>query len=214
MTKRMTQFTKLAWFGGLVIWSATLLAAPEESGPQVAGNGGSQKAVSPAEAVKSNGDYRVGSADVINVAVWREPEVSTTVVVRPDGKISVPLIKDLSVAGMTTMEIQAVVEEELFPFLNSPNVTVTVREINSKNVYVIGEVGSPGVYVIKQPTTVLQILTQAGGLRLFAKKNSVYVLRVENGDQQRFPFKYKEVLKGKNMEQNIFLKPGDTIVVP
>ena len=168
---------------------------------------------SPAESMGGK-DYRVGPGDMIEVSVWKEPAASTTVVVRPDGKLSLPLVNDLAVSGMTPMEIQALVEKKLEPFISVPSVTVIVRQILSKKIYVIGQVGSPGAYLMTQPVTILQILTQAGGLRQFAKSKSIYVLRTENGKQQKLPFNYEEVLEGKRIEQDIPLQAGDTVVVP
>jgi len=167
-----------------------------------------------ADEVLGGKDYRVGPGDLIEVSVWREPAASTTVVIRPDGKLSLPLVNDLAVSGMTPMEIQALVEKKLEPFISVPSVTIIVRQILSKKVYVIGQVGSPGAYLLTQPMTILQILTQAGGLRQFAKSKSIYVLRTENGKQQKLPFNYEEVLEGKRIEQDIPLQAGDTIVVP
>ena len=191
------------------LWPGTILARSEKADASVPSTAKSE----PAQPALSE-DFRVGPGDVIEVSVWREPEASTTVVVRPDGKISLPLVNDLFVSGQTPMEIQQRVIEQLSPFINSPNVTIIVRQILSKKVYVIGEVHGTGAYQITQPTTILQILTQAGGLRPFAKEKSIYVLRTENGKQERFPFNYKDVVRGKNIEQNILLEPGDTIVVP
>jgi polysaccharide export outer membrane protein len=159
-------------------------------------------------------EYRVGAGDVLTVSVWKEPDVSGDVVVRPDGKISLPLIHDLHVADKTPTAITEEIVKGLSPYINTPLVTVTVREVRSKVVYVIGEVGRPGQYPVFAPTTVLQLLTQAGGLSEFAKTKSIYVLRTNNGRQERFPFNYKDVVDGKNIEQNIVLKPGDTVVVP
>jgi polysaccharide export outer membrane protein len=159
-------------------------------------------------------DYQVGPGDVLYVSVWKEPDASGTVVVRPDGKISLSLINDLSVDGKTPAEIQEVVTEKISPFINSPNVTVSVREIHSKKVFVLGQVGHTGSYQIGQPTTVLQILTEAGGLQPFAKQKSIYVLRTQNGQQKKIPFNYKEVVQGKKVDQNIVLQPGDEVVVP
>ena len=165
-------------------------------------------------AVDVGSDYRVGSGDVLDILVWKEPEASSTVPIRPDGKISLPLINDLEVTGKTPLEIQAIVTEKLSPYIKSPNVTVTVRAVNSKKVYLVGEVGGAGAHQLMGPTTVLQMLTEAGGLRPFAKEKDIYILRLTNGKQQRFRFNYKDAIQGKKMEQNIFLEPGDTIVVP
>ena len=160
-------------------------------------------------------DYRVGPGDILEISVWKEPDASSpSVLVRPDGKISMPLVNDLYVSGKTPMEIQAIVVEKLAPYVNSPNVTVIIRNILSKKVYVLGEVARTGVFDIAQPKTVLQVLTEAGGLQQFAKQSSIYVLRNEGGKQRKLPFNYKEVVSGQKMEQNVELQPGDTIVVP
>jgi polysaccharide export outer membrane protein len=112
------------------------------------------------------------------------------------------------------MEIQEIVKERLSSYIKDPNVTITVREIQSKKVYVLGEVNRPGSYQIVQPTTVLQLLTEAGGLRPYAKEKAIYVLRTGNGQQQKFSFNYRDVVEGKKLEQNILVQPNDTIVVP
>jgi polysaccharide export outer membrane protein len=159
-------------------------------------------------------DFRVGPGDVIAINVWKEPDVSTSVLIRPDGKISLPLVNDLEVTGRTPMEIQSLVTEKLSPFINDPNVTVTVTQINSKKVFVMGQVGRTGAYPVLEPTTVLQILTLAGGLAPFANQKGIYILRMKDGKQEKLPFNYKDVVKGERMEQNILLQPGDTVVVP
>ena len=200
----------LGLIGVMILWPGMLLAEEKAADASIPTNAEAMSA----EAMPSDGDYRVGAGDVIQISVWKEPEVSTVVVVRPDGKISLPLVNDLYVTGKTPMEIQQIVTEKLSSFINLPNVTVTVQQIRSKKVYVIGEVGRTGAYQITQPTTILQILTEAGGLQPFAKTKGIYVLRTANGQQQRFSFNYKDVLKGKKIEQNILLEPGDTVVVP
>jgi polysaccharide biosynthesis/export protein len=158
--------------------------------------------------------YIVGDSDVIRVNVWKEPEVSQTVVVRTDGNISLPLINEVRVSGMTPSQIQNMVAEKLKNFLNNPQVTVTVIEIHSKRAFITGEVSRPGTYSLNAQTTVLQLIAQAGGFTPFAKKDSIVVLRTEDGRQSRLKFKYKEVVQGKKTEQNIALHPGDTVVVP
>ena len=204
-------FGLLGLIGMALLWPGTLLAEEKAVDADIPTKGSITEA-RPAEAIDE--DYRVGSGDVIRISVWKELEVSSEVVVRPDGKITVPLINDLFVSGKTPMEIQQIVEEKLTPFITSPSVTVTVLQIRSKKVYIIGEVGRTGAYQITQPTTILQILTEAGGLRPFAKEKSIYVLRTQNGKLEGFPFNYKDVLRGRRMEQNILLQPGDTVVVP
>jgi polysaccharide export outer membrane protein len=159
-------------------------------------------------------EYSVGESDVLRVNVWKEPEVSQTVVVRTDGSISMPLINEVRVAGMTPLTIQQVIADKLKAFLTNPQVTVTVMEIHSKHAFITGEVAHPGGYSLNTETTVLQLIAQAGGFTPFARKDDIVVLRAENGKQQRLRFKYKEVISGKKTDQNISLRPGDTVVVP
>jgi polysaccharide export outer membrane protein len=158
--------------------------------------------------------YLVGEADVLNVNVWKEPEITQTVVVRTDGYISMPLINEIKVSGMTPVQIQDLIAHKLQAYLTNPQVTVTVTEIRSKRAYITGEVARPGGYSLNTETTVLQLIAQAGGLTAFAKRDDITVLRLENGKQQRLPFHYKEVVQGKRSDQNITLQPGDTVVVP
>ena len=213
MGKKMKSlFGLLGVLGVLFLWPGTaILAEMQDDGSASSGN---RVQDSNPESVSTNGDYHIGPGDVIVVSVWREPEASSIVVIRPDGKISLPLVNDLSVDGKTPMEVQKIVSEKLSPFIKSPNVTVTVKEIYSKKVFVLGEVNRAGAYQITQPTTVLQILTEAQGLRPFARQKAIYVLRTENGKQTKLPFNYKDVVQGKKIEQNVLLHPGDTVVVP
>ena len=159
-------------------------------------------------------DYVVGEGDALHVDVWQEPEVSQNVVVRPDGKVSLPLVNEIKVSGMTPLEIQSLVAEKLKTFVNQPKVTVTVTEVHSRKAFITGEVAHPGEYPLNTQVTVLQLIAQAGGFTPFAKTESIMVLRVSDGKEQRLKFKYKEVLRGKNTDQNIALEPGDTVVVP
>lgn len=158
--------------------------------------------------------YIVGEADVLHVTVWKEPDISQTVVVRTDGNISLPLINEVKVAGMTPLQIQGVVAERLKGFLTNPQVTVTVSEIRSKRAFITGEVIRPGGYSLNAETSVLQLIAQAGGFTPFAKRDNIVVLRVQDGKPVKLKFRYKQVVQGKNTEQNIALHPGDTVVVP
>jgi polysaccharide export outer membrane protein len=158
--------------------------------------------------------YIIGPEDMLDINVWKEPDNSKTVPVRPDGKISVPLLNDVMAAGLTPMQLQAVLTEGLKKFISEPQVTVIVTAVNSRRVYVLGEVARTGALPMLPNMTVLQALSAAGGLSQYAKMNGIYVLRTENGRQVTLPFNYKEVVRGKRPEQNILLKPGDTIVVP
>jgi len=159
-------------------------------------------------------EYKIGEQDVLTITVWREPELSGTVMVRPDGMVTLPLLNDVHAAGLTPDELKNSLTEKLGPFVNTPQVTVAVREINSRKVFIIGQVGHEGSYRINSTTTVLQIIAEAGGLRDFANRKGIYVLRTQNGSQQRLTFNYDKVIRGKDSKENILLRPGDTIVVP
>lgn len=159
-------------------------------------------------------DYVIGEQDVLSIVVWKERELSATVVVRPDGKITLPLVNEINVIGMTPAQLQALLIEKFKPFLNIPQVTVEVVQINSRKAYLIGEVMKTGTFSLNSSTTVLQIIAAAGGLRDFAKRKDIYILRNQNGKQVRYRFNYDEVIRGKNTQQNIILQPGDMVVVP
>ena len=207
-----------------LLWlrTGTLLAAglaAEIVPAQDAPKGDSKTAPAPAAtpapaAATTDAGYKIGPQDVLRVDVWKEPEISRAVPVRPDGKISLPLLNDVQASGLTAMELANVITEGLKKFINSPLVTVTVSEINSRRVYVTGEVSRPGAFPLLPNMTVLQALTSAGGFTQFARTKNIYVLRTEDGKQVKHPFNYKEVVKGQKAEDNITLQPGDTIVVP
>lgn len=168
----------------------------------------------PAKSATDDPDYIIGQDDVLDISVWKEPDITRRVPVRPDGKISIPLLNDVQAAGLTPMQLRATITEGLRKFLTEPQVTVVVVGINSRRVYVMGEVRGPGPVALVANMTVLQALTAAGGLGEFANGSKIRILRSENGKQTIYSFNYKEVLAGKNPEQNILLKPGDSIVVP
>lgn len=159
-------------------------------------------------------DYKIGAQDVLTITVWKEPDVSREVPVRPDGKISLPLLNDVEAAGLTPMQLANSLTESLKKFISSPQVTVMVKEINSRRVYVIGEVVRAGTFPLLPKMNVLQVVSSCGGFTQFANPKKIYVLRTKDGKQTKIPFNYKDVVSGKNPEQNIELQPGDTIVVP
>jgi polysaccharide export outer membrane protein len=159
-------------------------------------------------------NYIIGAQDVLDISVWKEPEVSRVVPVRPDGRISLPLLNDVQAAGMTPSQLAAQITASLKKFVTDPQVTVIVTTINSQRVYILGEVTRPGAFPMLPGMNVLQGLSSAGGFTQFAKTKSIYVLRMEDGKQQKYPVNYKDVISGKRPEQNISLKAGDTIVVP
>ena len=155
-----------------------------------------------------------GPGDVISVVFWREKELSSEVSVQPDGNITLPLINEIPAAGRTPEEVRLSITEAADKFVTDPTVSVVVRQINSRRVYITGEVGKPGPYALTGPTTVLQMLAIAGGVNEYAKENDIVVVRTEDGFVRRYPFRFRDVLRGRNLRQNIELKPGDTIVVP
>jgi polysaccharide export outer membrane protein len=191
--------------------SARLVRAQESTAPK----SHSENQANSGQNASADSEYRVGTGDVLGISVWKEPEASVpSLVVRPDGKITLPLIEELSVNGKTPLEIQRAIEEKLSPYIKLPSVSVTVIEIRSKKVYVVGQVVHQGSFSLRQPTTVLQILTEAGGLQPFAKEKAIYILRKQAGKPVRLPFNYKDVVRGKKIEQNVQLEPDDTVVVP
>ena len=159
-------------------------------------------------------NYVIGAQDVLDINVWKEPDVSRIVPVRPDGKISLPLLNDVQAAGLTPAQLAAQVTESLKKYVTNPQVTVIVTTINSQRVYILGEVTRPGAFPLIPGMSVLQALSSAGGFTQFAKVKSIFVRRLENGKETKFPFNYKDVISGKKPEQDILLKAGDTIVVP
>ena len=155
-------------------------------------------------------DYVIGSEDVLAVNVWKEPEISRTVPVRPDGKITLPLLGDVQATGLTPHTLEGKVRDGLKAYVANPEVTVIVQEVKSLKFNIVGEINHPGSFALSQPMTVLDGIAVGGGLRDFAKGSKIYVLR----GGARFPFNYKDVIKGKKLSENIALQSGDTIVIP
>lgn len=184
--------------------------APSREKTKPTQKGATKPADSPAEA----DPYLIGIEDELLISVWHEPELSMSVQVRPDGMITLPLVNDLPVVGMTTKELQSVLSEKLKPFVNEPQVTVIVRNIRSRKVYLAGQVSKPGPYTLNEKKTVLQLLTEAGGLGQFAKGGSIYIIRTVNGQQTHLKFNYKKALQGKPDSGDVELLPGDMVVVP
>ena len=169
------------------------------------------QAAAAAQAVTDQ-EYRIGPQDVLQIDVWKEPEITRTIPVRPDGKISLPLLHDVQAAGLTAMQLAVNIRDGLTKYLNSPQVTVTVTQINSRRVFVTGEVNKSGALPLLPGMTVLQALASSGGFTQFAKEKGIYILRTENGKQVKLPYNYKDVLKGT--KEDVPLQAGDVIVVP
>jgi polysaccharide export outer membrane protein len=155
----------------------------------------------------------IGPEDVLFVSVWKEPDLTNTLPVRADGMISLPLLNDVQAAGLTPMQLADSITEKLKKYVSEPHVTVVVTQMNSKRIYVMGEVMRPGAMNLLPDMNVLQALASAGFTQ-FANTKGIYVLRTERGTQRKIPVNYKKLVKGEAMDQNVSLKPGDTIVVP
>jgi polysaccharide export outer membrane protein len=202
---------KLLMTFGLLFSLATSPEAQGQTAPESKQKAGT---TTPQAAAVNDAEYKIGAQDVLRIDVWKEPEISRIAPVRPDGRISLPLINDVQAAGLTATELAAVIADGLRKFITNPQVTVGVTEINSRRVYVTGEVTKPGAFALLPNMTVLQALSSSGGFSQFAKLKAIYVLRTEDGKQVKHPFNYKAVVSGKKPELNIPLQPGDVIVVP
>jgi polysaccharide biosynthesis/export protein len=166
------------------------------------------------ESVVPPPDYVIGPNDVLSIMFWRDKDMSADVTVRPDGKISVPLLNDITAAGLTPEQLRVKLVEATEKIIDDPNITIGVKEIRSRNVFITGNVAKPSMYPMTNQMTVLQLIAVAGGVLEYADSKHIGILRLENGKQTRFDFNYKDVVKGKYPAQNIVLKPGDTVNVP
>jgi polysaccharide export outer membrane protein len=163
----------------------------------------------------SDSAYVIGANDVLSIDVWKEPDISRSVPVRSDGKISLALVGELQAGGQTPQQLEQEITKRLQSYISEPEVTVIVTDSKSQKVNILGMVTKPGAYLLTSSTTVLDAIAMAGGFKDFAKQKSVYVLRqAADGTQQKLSFNYKDVIKGKNAEQNIRLQAGDTVVIP
>ena len=207
--------------GGTLLMSSFALAqdapaqpAASSASPNVAADkAAADKATNVVPDSQAGIGYVIGPEDVLHIAVWREADLTATLPVRPDGKISLPLLNDVQASGLTPQQLAASVTEKLKKYIADPRVTVVVTQINSKRVYMVGEVLHSGPMSMVANMTVLQALSSAG-LNQFANTKRIYVLRTENGKQQKLPVNYRKLVKGEQIEQNYLLRPGDEIVVP
>ena len=202
-----------------------LALAASSAHAQVSGPGNRTPAAKPAAkpattappaatGVRPPADYVIGVDDALDVVFWREKEMSATVTVRPDGKISLPLINDVTAAGLTPDALRASITTLAGKFVEDATVTVVVKAINSRKVFITGQVGKPGPYPMMDTITVLQLISMAGGLNEYAKAEDIRIVRIENGKPAAIRFNYNEVAEGKSLAQNIALKPGDSVIVP
>jgi polysaccharide biosynthesis/export protein len=210
MTKRSHQHQRL--FVGLLVAyaSANSVAVAAE---QAAMRTSASANVTPAAPVAPPSDYIIGPDDVLTVVFWKERDLSAEVVVRPDGKISLPMLNDLQAVGLKPEELAEVIEKAAFKYIRDPQATVMVKQIKSRKITVIGQVSKSGSYPLSTGMTVLQAIGEAGGFTEDANKSDITIVRIENGVERRHKFNYNEVVKGKKTQQNIRLVPGDTILV-
>ncbi|MGH9411802.1 MAG: polysaccharide biosynthesis/export family protein [Vicinamibacterales bacterium] len=171
-------------------------------------------AAAAAKGVTAPSDYVIGPDDQLSILFWRDKDLSADVTVRPDGKISLPLLNDVQAAGLTPEQLREKVTEDAKRFIEDPNASVVVRQINSLKVFITGQVAKPGPYALTAPTTVLQLISTAGGLNEYAKSKKIVIMRTENGRPMSYAFNYNEVTNRRKLQQNILLKAGDTVIVP
>ena len=194
-----------------------LLAASVSLRAQVAQTTDQPAIASLAQAAKKPHDatFIIGNDDLLAINVWKEPDISRSIPVRSDGRISLPLVGELQATGRTPLQLEEDIANRLRNYIAAPEVTVMVQEIHSQKFNILGQVAKPGSYSLEAATTVLDAIALAGGFRDFANQKGIYILRQDPpGGQSRIAFNYKKVIKGKNFQQNIKLEPNDTIVVP
>ncbi len=200
-------------FGCLILTSGVWAQAPADNAQEQHGASGQSANSSGTE--PHDDSFVIGNDDVLLVNVWKEQEISKSVPVRSDGKISLPLVGEVQAAGQTPLKLEQAIAAKLKNYISDPEVTVIVQQINSQKFNILGQVTKPGSYPLTNSPTVLDAIAIAGGFRDFAKKKSIYVLRQNaDGTQARLAFNYNEVVKGKNLQQNVKLQARDTIVVP
>jgi len=213
----MKKATKFAMLMGMGVLSAGMLAqnsgVDKSNADRSPDKNDKMQPSTQAPEGQANSDYVIGADDVLRISVWKEPDLSETLPVRPDGKISMPLLNDIPAAGLSPLQLKDSITEKLKKYIADPRVTVVVTAMNSRRIFVSGEVLHSGPMTLLPHMTMLQALSQAGFTQ-FANLKGIYLLRTENGKQEKLPFNYKEVIKGNHPEQNIVLKPGDTVVVP
>jgi polysaccharide biosynthesis/export protein len=181
----------------------------------VASGSGTDSSTAPANKTDGNASFVIGNDDVLAISVWKEPDISRSIQVRSDGKISLPLMGEIQAAGRTPLQLEQDITVQLQNYIAKPKVTVMVEQVNSKKYNIVGQVGRPGSYPLAMASTVMDAIATAGGLRDFAKQKDIYILRqAPGGSKTRIGFNYKDYIKGKNLNQNVKLEPHDTIVVP
>jgi len=200
------------WLVALSFAALALLPDGVRAQSRAAGFEAANEGAAATLAVDPPAGFVIGPEDVLSIVFWRDKEMSTQVTVRPDGKISLPLLNEIQAAGLTPADLRARLAAESKRFFENPSVTVVVNQINSRKAFITGQILKPGPYALTAPTTVLQLISMAGGLKDYADSKNIMIIRHENGRTSRYAFNYKEI--GRNLRQDIELKPGDTVVVP
>jgi polysaccharide biosynthesis/export protein len=214
MGERMKRLMKLACLALMGFVTVSMLAQDEVDNSPAKPEKAAAPEVQAAPAVPVvPSDYVIGADDTLRISVWKEPDMNATLPVRPDGKISLPLLDDVQAAGLTPLQLKDAITGKLKKYIADPRVTVVVISMNSQRIFVTGEVMRPGAMPLLPNMTMLQALSSAG-FSQFANLKGIYLLRMENGQQVKLPFNYKDVVKGRHPEQNIQLRPSDTVVVP
>lgn len=213
----MKKLMKLAGLALLATASLTLWAQ-DDSNDRANNDTVTKEEKTPAPEAHSAGpsvpaDYVIGADDTLHISVWKEPDMTVSLPVRPDGKISIPLLDDVQAAGMTPMQLAASIKTKLKKYIEDPRVTVVVTAMNSQRIFVLGEVSHSGPMALLPSMTVLQALSSAGFTQ-FSNLKGIYLLRTQDGQETKIPFKYKDAIRGKSAQTDLMLKPGDTIVVP
>jgi polysaccharide export outer membrane protein len=220
MTKSITAHRIMAVLTLLVLLSSGALAQSDSGSrpPAPAAATDKQSGDNPGEGSRtahSDSSYVIGADDVLAINVWKEPDVPRSVPVRSDGKISLPLVGELTAGGQTPLQLEQEITKRLANYISEPEVTVIVTDSKSQRINILGMVARPGTYMLTGSATILDAIAMAGGFKDFAKQKQIYVLRANaDGTEKRLTFNYKEVIKGQNPEQNIRLLPRDTVVVP
>jgi len=201
--------------GLILAVGATTTIAAQTAAPQERRTPAVAAAAVPARPSSVAADYVIGADDVLSILFWRDKDLSAPeVTVRPDGKVTLPLLNDMQAAGLTPDQLRDAIQAAAQKYVEDPNPTVIVKEIKSRKVFITGQVEKAGPYPLNGTTTVLQLIAMAGGLREFADGKDISVMRTENGKPSVYAFNYQDVLKKRNLRQNIELKPGDVVVVP
>lgn len=201
-----------AFFARAFILTGTLLISRVALGHQAQNAPPSPQVDRPAA---RSPEYVIGPSDVLAISVWKEPDITRTLPVRPDGKISLPLVGELQASGLTASKLEDVITQKLKEYIENPQVNVVVEDVKSRSFNIVGKVSKTGSFDLAKPTTVLDAIALAGGFQDFAKVTKIYVLRrMPDGSQKMLPFNYKLVIKGKRLDENIDLQSGDTVVVP